>query len=165
MTKAGTRAIISGDISGGISGATIDPNSPKGEEKAVRLYDRIRDSDEDVLSITRTLAIVHKDLGVSVGDIQKIKEYLFYDSHQMSDGFHPFIPEPDIPDSWLRLTAGASQIKPHDITLIRYEILEMRYVDSGMTQAEAHELASPKYDYDEECRKYHGKVGKHKERR
>ena len=32
-------------------------------------------------------------------------------------------------------------------------------------QAEAHELASQKYDYDKECREYHGKAGKRKERR
>ena len=161
MTKAGTRA----KISDGVSGGTIDPNADMADAKAKALYERIRASEEDVVSITRTLLSVADDIDISVGNIQRIKDYLFYDSHQLSDGFHPFIPEPDIADSWLRLTAGASQIKPHDITLIRHEISEMRYVDSGMTQAEAHELASPKYDYDEECRKYHGKVGKHKERR
>lgn len=49
--------------------------------------------------------------------------------------------------------------------LSKNDFAEMRYIANGMTQAEAHELASQKYDYDEECRKYHGKIGKRKERR
>lgn len=85
------------------------------------------------------------------------KAIALYDEIRCSDA--------DIADSWLRLAAGTKHVLPHDITLIRHEIEEMRCIDSGMTQAEAHELASQKYDYDKECREYHGKAGKRKERR
>ena len=164
LTKGKNHVKISGGTSGGTSGATVDPNSKKGEEKAIALYDEIRASDADVAAIATTVQTVASDLGASGVDIQRIKEYLFLDSHQLFDGFRPFDPDADIADSWLRLAAGAKHVKPHDITLIRHEILEMQYVDSGMTQEKAHELAQKKYNYKQECMDYHGDCKKRKER-
>ena len=165
LTKGENSVKISGGTSGGTSGATVDPNSKKGEEKAIALYDEIRSSDTDVEAIVTTVQTVASDLGASDADIQRIKEYLFLDSHELFDGFRRFDPDADIADSWLRLAAGTKHVLPHDITLIRHEIEEMKCIDSGMTQAEAHKLAQRKYNYKKECREYHGKAGKRKERR
>jgi len=159
-----TNKTASDKISGGITGATIIPESKAGENKAKILYEKIKASEDDVVSITETLISSASDLGITIDEVQKIKDYLFYDSHHLSDGFRPFNPDPDIADSWLRLTKGPRHLKSHDVTLIKHEIFEMRLVNEGMTQDDAHILATKKYNYQEECKKYHGDSKKRKER-
>ena len=150
-------------ISGATSGA-INPSSETGNEKAEKLYDVIRKSSEDVGQITSNLESVAPDMNVSREDVDRIKHYLFLDTHELSDGNRTFDPDTDIADSWRRLAGGAREVLPHDITMIRHELFEMSLVDSGMSQEEAHKIAQQKYNYRKECAEYHGQAHKRKMR-
>ena len=150
-------------ISGATSGA-INPNSEAGNKKAEKLYDAIRKSLEDVGQITSNLKLVAPNMNVSREDVDRIKHYLFLDTHELADGNRTFDPDADIADSWRRLSGGARGVLPHDVTMIRHELLEMRLVDGGMSQEEAHIEAQKKYNYRKECAEYHGQAHKRKMR-
>ena len=47
------------------------------------------------------------------------------------------------------------EIKPHDITLLNHELMEMRLISDGSTQEEAHTITSRKYDYAKESAEYY----------
>ena len=61
----------------------------------------------------------------------------------------------EIAQSWQRLSDENLTIEPHDITLLRHELLEISLVREGLSQNEAHESASKKYDYAEESMMYY----------
>jgi hypothetical protein len=126
---------------GNISGAR---NSvPKGEgEHAKRYYPSIRKRKNDYKHIA-------KNTGFSEQDILAIKNYLFVDTHDFL-GNNRFDLDDDIAKSWQRLIEGRN-IQKHDITLLRHELMEMELIRNGMTQHEAHILASYKHNYSDEA--------------
>ncbi len=105
-----------------------------------------------------------------VGQIyKKIKSYLFEDKSLFdSDTGEWRRSDPDcaIAQSWQRLMTGRN-IKPHDITSIKHELLEMqiKQYNPEMEHWKAHELASEKYDYGKEAAEYYGSLKKHKKSR
>lgn len=56
-------------------------------------------------------------------------------------------------------------IKPHDRTLIEHELLEMQIKKEHpeMEHWKAHEIATKKYDYQNEVMVYYGNLEKHRE--
>ena len=74
-----------------------------------------------------------------------------------------FAPDYKMGESWRRLLLGTPE--PHDLILLKHEIMEHELVSQGKTQEEAHYLTSEKYDYGKEAKKYYDKIGKHKKRR
>ncbi len=60
----------------------------------------------------------------------------------------------EMAQSWQRLIEGKN-IQPHDLTLLRHEIMEKQLMDSGYTQDEAHTLTSQIYNYAKEAYKFH----------
>ena len=132
------------ETSGAISGA-IDADSKRGKAHAIRYYESIRKRKDDVPAIAR-------NAGFSEDDIGRIKMYFFIDSHDLSDGIHPFVPDCDIARSWQRLIKG-NYIEA-DLLLIRHELFEMELVDNGLPQSEAHEQASAKYNYAKAIREW-----------
>ena len=100
--------------------------------------------------------------GFSYQRIDAIKHFLFLDEHDLGrevparfdSGF-------EIAQSWQRLIEGKN-IQPHDITLLHHEELEMRLMNEGMTQAQAHTIASKQFDYPTEVREFYGKSQKHR---
>ena len=84
-----------------------------------------------------------------------IKNYLFLDKHQLETEIDRFDPTFEIAESWQRLAFDFEHVKPHDITLLGHELLEMKYYLEGYSQNDAHILASKKYDYSKESREYY----------
>ncbi len=126
------------ETSGAISGA-IDPNSERGQAHANRYYESIRKRKDDVPSIAR-------NTGFSEDDIKRIKDYIFIDEHDLETGRSRFDPSCYMAHSWQRLIEG--KIEPEDIVLLQHELAEIELTAQGLSQAEAHLLASRKFNYD-----------------
>ncbi len=78
--------------------------------------------------------------------IQEIKKYVFLDKHDLGDKVDRFDPSYLMAQSWQRLIDGRN-IKPEDWVLLNHEYLELSLVKKGLTQDNAHIIASRKYDY------------------
>lgn len=148
--ESATEKPIAKTFSSGIitSGARIiDPDSDAGTKFAKMYYKEIRSFSTDSKKIA-------KNLGKSEKEIKQIKEYLF------ETGFDP---DCAIAQSWQRLMEG-KDIKPHDRTLIEHELLEMRIKSENpeIEHWKAHEIATKKYDYQNEAGVYYGNLEKHK---
>lgn len=145
----------SGAISGAESGA-LDSNSKEAREHAKRYYDFLRTTNSDIDAIA-------KNTGISKEDIAKIKNYLFVDKHNLSSGYKRFYPDYNIAVSWQRLAEGKN-IKHMDYVLLNHELEEMRYIEMGYTQQEAHDMANKRFNYQELVEKER-KNGNHKKRK
>ena len=75
-----------------------------------------------------------------------------------------FDPNFAIAESWRRLAFDPKNIKPHDLTLLNHEIMEMELVIKGIPQDVAHYITSEKYNYSEESREFYRnlRIEKHK---
>ena len=143
---AGTDVDIAADIHA-TSGA-LNPDSPRADEHAARYYEAVRHMTTDVERIA-------KHTGYDEKQIDAIKHYLFLDKHDLGDAVKRFDASFEIAQSWQRLINGTP--KPHDLTLLRHEIMESELVSSGMSQDEAHVITSKVYNYKEEADKFYGK--------
>ena len=145
-------------ISGGISGAISDPSSTRALLHAEKYYEEIRKNHSDVKRIA-------KNTGYRVEQILMIKHYLFLDEHELDGGYRRFDVSFEIAESWQRLAFDPEHIKPHDLTLIRHEMMEMRLVNDGVPQDDAHTLTSRQYDYSRESAEYYKAIQKKIEHR
>lgn len=136
-----------------ISGAR-NPVSEKAATHAIKYYGLIRSMKTDVSKIAKTV-------GFSEEKIQNVKNFLFYDKHDLGEGKKErFSPDYMIAESWRRLIKGTP--KEHDLILLKHEILEKELMDKGYSQAEAHIEASKKYNYTKESKKYYDNIKKYK---
>lgn len=136
------------NISGGISGAISNPMSPEAILHAYKYYEEIRHRNDDVYKIA--------DLtGYTPDQILKVKNFLFEETHILSDGIRRFDPSFEIAETWQRLSDMQKYIQPHDLLLIPHEIMEMDLINKGLSQTEAHERTSEKYDYPGESNKFY----------
>jgi len=155
--------LSSNDVSGAISGA-IDPDSERGNKHAERFYEEMRHRKDDVPAIA-------KNTGISEKDIQMIKNYIFFEEHALLEGTMRFYPNADMADSWQRLIDNRNRIRDVDITMIKHEMLEMQYVESGLSQSAAHDKANEIYNYGAEIEmikrsnRLNGLYKKYKEKR
>ena len=124
--------------SGAISGA-LNSDSDEAKEHAKKYYEFLKNTKSDVSKISH-------NTGIKEETIQKIKNYLFIDSHDLLDGYHPFHPDYDIAVSWQRLTEG-KDIKEMDLILLNHEMEEMKLREAGYPQQFAHEMANKKFNY------------------
>lgn len=140
-------------ISGGITGA-LDPNSKEANAHAKLYYEEIRNRTTDVAAIS-------KNTGIDEESIKAVKNYVFYDTHDLGDrGIRRFDESYDMAQSWNRLIDGKQE--KHDITLIYHELYEKELVDKGMSQDMAHIKATKKHNYIREVEEYNDKIAKHK---
>lgn len=134
-----------------------NPYSETADKHAEKYYGLVRSMKTDVSKIV-------KNTGYSTEEIQEIKEYLFIDKHDLGEnGMRQFYPDYMIAESWKRLQNG--DIKKHDLTLIKHEIMEKKLVREGLTQDKAHTLASEKYNYTKEATEFYDKIKKFKKER
>ena len=134
-------------ISGAVSGA-IDPDSERGNAHAERFYEEIRHRKDDVPAIS-------KNTGISEKDIQKIKNYIFFEEHDLLDGRKRFAPSCEMALSWQRLISG--KYEDVDVLMLNHELYELNLVKYGYSQDEAHILTSKKYNYAEQIKSRKGK--------
>lgn len=140
-------------LSKAVSGAR-NPYGKAASEHAERYYGLVRSMSTDVRKIAKTT-------GYSESEIQKIKNYIFIDEHDLGDrGLTRFDPDYMMGESWRRLMEGKPE--SHDLTLIHHEIMERELVEQGVPQDEAHILTTAKYNYDKEAMEYYGKIEKFK---
>ncbi len=138
-----------------ISGA-LDPDSKRASKHADRYYEEIRKRKTDYKKVA-------KSAGISESEAKRIKNYLFVDEHDLANGKARFDPSYRISESWRRLTEGKN-IQPHDLTLLRHEQYENELIQQGMTQDEAHRIASRKYNYAKESDEYYDRIKKNQKK-
>lgn len=141
-----------------VSGARItNVYGSAAEAHAEKYYGLVRSMKTDVARISQ-------NTGYSEAEIQRIKNFIFYDKHDLG-GTEPerFAPSFSMAQSWQRLIGGNPE--PHDMTLLRHEIMEKQLMDTGMSQTEAHIEASKKYNYAKECDDYYAALKERKNRK
>ena len=99
--------------------------------------------------MTTDTANIAKNTGISQDKIDKIKRHIFIDEHDLITGRKRFDPSYEMAQSWQRLINGTYEEK--DIVLLKHEYAELRYMEKGLTQSEAHIKASAKYNYAKYC--------------
>lgn len=150
VDKQGKDGIIK---AGAVSGAR-NPFGEAASKHAETYYGLIRSMTTDVSKIARNTSYTEDE-------IRTIKNYLFVDEHDLGDsGVKRFDPDYMIAESWQRLMENKAE--PHDLVLIKHEIMERELMGQGMTQDEAHRLTSQTYDYGEEAKKFYAKIKKYK---
>ncbi len=139
--------------SGAVSGAR-NPFSDEAKEHAEKYYGLVRSMKTDVSKIAQTT-------GISENEVQSIKNFIFYEKHDLGGSELEYF-EPDfmMAESWQRLILGNPE--PHDITLLKHELLEKDLMSQGLSQEVAHIKASNTYNYSNEAGEYYAKVEKHK---
>ena len=147
----------------------VDPYSEKADQWANDAYEEIRHRSTDCKKIsTRT--------GYPVETVERIKDCLFVSGGYedvWSGEFKLFDPDASIAQSWMRLSDTSQEILPHDLVLLKHEILEMKIKKENpdLSHEEAHSLAEKVYNYSKESAEYYrerekryGKSGKYKKR-
>lgn len=141
-----------------VSGARItDPESKAADLHAARYYGLVRSMKTDVEKIA-------KNTGFDKEKIAQIKKFIFLDKHDLG-GLEPeyFAPDFAMAQSWQRLINGTPE--PHDLTLLKHEIMEKELMDTGLSQSQAHDITNKTYNYGEEVKQYYGTLKKHRNQR
>ena len=142
--------------SGGISGA-LNPYSKEANKHAKQYYESVRKMKTDVNRIS-------ENTGYDKETIQSIKDFIFMNKHDLGDGkYDYFYPSFEMAQSWQRLIDGKN-IQPHDITLIKHEVMERALMRAGLSQDEAHRLTSKTYNYQKESEEYYVNIEKNKKK-
>lgn len=136
-------------IKGGISGGITDPYSDEALDHAEMYYESLRKRKPT------EVGVIAERTPFTSEQILLIRNYLFINEHELDDGFRRFDCSFEIAQSWQRLSDVNMTIEPHDLTLIEHELLEIRLVQDGLSQREAHERATARYNYTEECFNYY----------
>lgn len=141
-----------------VSGARItDQYGDAAQNHAERYYGLVRSMTTDVPKIAKVT-------GYSVEEIQKVKDYIFMDEHDLGDGqISRFEPSFAMAQSWQRLIDGHPV--GHDFTLIQHEVMERQLVEQGYMQDEAHRITSRVYNYGRESDDYYGALKEYKNRK
>lgn len=126
---------------GAISGA-LNPYSKEAEKHTVQYYEAVRHMKTDTQKISAAT-------GIGQDKIDKIKNHVFITEHDLLTGKKRFDPSYEIAQSWQRLISG--NFKEQDIVLLKHEYAELRYMEKGYSQNEAHIRASKKYNYAKYC--------------
>lgn len=148
--KSGSDIIKSGAVSG-----ARNPYGKAAEEHAKKYYGLVRSMKTDVVKIAKVT-------GYSEQEIQRIKNYVFIDKHDLGErGIARFDPDYMMGESWRRLIEGKPE--PHDLTMLHHEIMEQKLIEEGYSQDEAHRITSAEYNYDKEAVEFYGKIKKFRE--
>lgn len=131
-----------GFVSGAISGA-LNPFSKRAQEHADRYYEAVRHMKTD----TRRIAAA---TGIKKDKIDKIKQHIFIKEHDLWNGHRRFDSSYEMAQSWQRLIDGKKILKK-DIILLKHEYMELRYMEKGFLQDDAHIKASKRYNYAKYC--------------
>lgn len=141
MINAQKRAAYAKRHSGGNSGGhyyKVDGDEGKRGILAAKQYEQYSRVDDSELIANNT--------GFKVEDIQKIRSHVFFDKHDLDDGYKRFDPDYDMAVAWKRLQDNT--YLPRDITLLNHELLENQIEkEYNLSAREAHELTQKKYNW------------------
>lgn len=132
-----------------------DPFGRKREKHAISYYEEIRNRRSDYV-----IKRISKNGGVSEKAAKNIYEHVFVEKHIFADGTErQFDPDYDMSESFRRILEGKN-IKPHDITMLRHENLELNLMKKyNMVHEDAHSLAEQKYNYKKELDEFLERIG------
>lgn len=88
--------------------------------------------------------------GIKKDKIDKIKNHVFIQEHDLIDGRKRFDASYDMAQSWQRLMSGKN-IQEKDMVLLKHEYMELRLMEKGFTQDEAHIRTSKRYNFAKYC--------------
>ena len=126
---------------GAVSGA-LSPESDRTRAHAEQYYQSVR-------AMTTNVECFLAHTGYSLDVIQRIKNFIFVDVHDLGDGkVSRFDASFETAQSW-KLLIDWKDIQPHDITLLQRRIMEKELMDA------AHTLTSRKFNYAEKAYKYY----------
>lgn len=104
---------------------------------------------------------IAKASGFSEDEIATIKQYIFFETHDLGDGINArFAPDYMMAESWRRLIDGKPE--PHDITMLKHEQMERSLIEEGLSQDEAHIRTSKVYNYGKEAEEFYAKIKKYR---
>lgn len=127
------------------------------EAHAKRYYGLVREMKTDVARIAQ-------NTGYSEEAIQRIKDFIFVDKHDLGDSEpRRFDPSFAMAQSWQRLINGTPE--PHDLTLLKHEIMEKELMDGGVSQHDAHIETSKKFNFGKESDDYYAALKERKNRK
>lgn len=126
---------------GAISGA-LNPYSKEANKHAKQYYESVRHMTTDTKKISENTSI-------SKEKIDKIKNHIFIQEHDLLEGHKRFDPSYYMAQSWQRLIVGDFEEK--DVVLLKHEYAELRYMEKGFSQDQAHIKASKRYNYAKYC--------------
>ena len=92
---------------------------------SLRAWDLAEDAYESIRASTTDVGAIAKNTGWSETRIDRIKDHLFVNEHQLSSSFSRFDADPAVVNAWNRLTLGDHL--PSDISLLRHEIFESKF--------------------------------------
>ncbi|MDR1736168.1 MAG: hypothetical protein LBR85_04775 [Oscillospiraceae bacterium] len=125
----------------GASGAIPRGDWTRMDSHAISFYEEIRKRTSDVSAISR-------NIGMPETDISAVKMHVFFNEYFLGeDAPRRFDPSYDMAVSWQRLADG-NNIQEMDMVMLRHELLELKYMATGMPYAEAHRLANEQYNYE-----------------
>lgn len=132
--------------SGAVYGAWNDRNDPYNKERdrhAQEFYESVRNRNKQ-----HEIVKVSNNSGLSQSDVEKIYNHVFINEYDLEDGRKRFDPSYDMAESWRRLSEiGGKNIQPHDLVMLRHELMEHDLMAEGMRYDEAHELTNQSYNY------------------
>ena len=116
----------------------VDPEAPMKERKAARAYEKYSRVDDSVRIANNT--------GFTLEQIQSVRSHIFFEKHDLYEGYDRFAPDYDMAVAWKRLREG--YYLPRDITLLNHELLERQIEgEYNLNAEEAHAKASEVYDW------------------
>lgn len=132
-----------------------DPFGRKREKHASVFYDEVRNRKSSYV-----VNHIAKNGCISEKSAKNIYEHVFINEHKFSDGtVRRFDADYDMAESFRRILDG-KDIKPHDITMLRHENLELNLMKKyNMTYDVAHNLAESKYNYKKELDEFLERIG------
>lgn len=135
----------------GTPSGALNPYSERAEKHAIQYYETVRNRKTDTERIANNTGFAEKD-------IEAVRQYIFFEKHDLGiNGVRRFFPSYMMAESWRRMFEG-KDIQPHDLILIKHELLERQYMMAGIPQNIAHEKAEQKYNYRKEAEEYHAKI-------
>ena len=92
----------------------------KADEHAALFYEKIRSNPSNI-----DVQLIAKNAGMQDFKIQRIKQHLFFNAHELSSGVGRFSPDIEIADAWNRLQQG--NFVKQDLELLQHEYFESRF--------------------------------------
>ena len=123
----------------GVSAGALNPQSREALEHAIRYYGLVRSMKTDCKRIAA-------NTGFREEDIQRIKNHVFYEEHELDEGLRRFDADYEMSQSWQRLIDGR-EIENRDIILLQHEFIESIFMSNGLNYDEAHDKAQNIYNY------------------
>lgn len=136
------KEILISKESGASTGGILDKSSDEQEAYAKRAYEEIRKK-----NAKSDIAKVAKSSELSKKEVEKVRNHLFIEKHNLEKGFVHFDESAEIANAWEALEQGRAT--DLDIMLIKHELEELTIMEKyGYDYNKAHLFADRKYPWE-----------------